>query len=219
MKIAQDVARVEAIETAGELGALLMEANLVKKMQPLYNRQLRYASKLLALKKVTVGKYHSILMTNLQEIPIEELDQVLGVFKSKRDLKALLLSIIKEYNLCSKLLGLEKAGKSCFNYHLNLCFGACNGKEMAAKYNLRFDEAFRSTRIKDWPFKGPIAIKEKSNKEEIFIIDKWCVLGKLKGDWQSIEDISRDYLFDTDNYKILNKFLKDNKGFEVLKIN
>jgi DNA polymerase III subunit epsilon len=41
MRIAQEIRRVEWIETAGELGALLLEARLVKELQPLHNRQLR----------------------------------------------------------------------------------------------------------------------------------------------------------------------------------
>ena len=72
MRIAQSINRIETIETAGELGALLLEATLVKKLQPLYNRQLRYAYKLLALKKVeTAQDYHSIKVETLQEIPVE----------------------------------------------------------------------------------------------------------------------------------------------------
>lgn len=218
MRLAQQVSRIEALETAGELGALLLEATLVKKMQPLYNRQLRYAHKLLVIKKeINDKKYHSLSINMLQDVPIESLNQILGIFKSKEELKRFLVSIAKEYNLCPKLLGLEKTNDYCFNYHLKLCFGACSNKEFFVKYNLRFDQAFNSTKIKDWPFKGPIGIKEKSAKEEVFIIDKWCVLGKLKNESERIEDISREYLFDTDTYKILNRYFK--KGdFEVCPI-
>lgn len=215
MKIAQSVSRVEAIETAGELGALLLEATLIKKLLPLYNRQLRYAYKLLALKKVqTTQKYYSIEVTHLEDIPIDQINQVLNIFKSKRDLKNFLLSIAKEYSLCLNLLGLEKGRKNCFNYHLGFCFGACSNKENFLKYNLRFDTAFAKTRIANWPFKGPIGIKEKGSKEEFFVVDKWCVLGTLKNASDSLEDISQDYLFDTDTYKILNNFLKAKKGFK-----
>lgn len=220
MKIAQDVSRVEVIETAGELGALLLEATLVKKMQPLYNRQLRYAYKLLAVKKNTTGQnYHSLTTSNLQDVPIEDLNQVLGIFKSKRELRDFLLAIAKEYNLCPKLLNLEKIKGNCFNYHLNLCFGACSGKELFLKYNLRFDEAFYKTKIKDWPFKGPVGIKEESQKKELFIIDKWCVLGKIEDESQSLEDLRQDYLFDTDTYKILNRYINNNKDLKIFNIN
>lgn len=219
MKIAQNINRIETIETAGELGALLLEATLVKKMQPLYNRQLRYAAKLLALKKnITPNSYNCVSVSPLDEIPIEQLAEVLGIFRSKSDLKRFLVALAKAYTLCPKLLGLEKVEKNCFNYHLGLCKGGCLGDELVAKYNLRFEEAFYKTKIKNWPFKGPIAIKEKSSKEEIFIIDKWCVLGTLKDSSQSLDDISRDYSFDTDTYKILTRYLNEKKDLEIFNL-
>ncbi|MGH8703146.1 MAG: exonuclease domain-containing protein, partial [Burkholderiales bacterium] len=48
MKIAQQVQRVDWIETAGELGALIEEARLVKSLAPVYNRRLRRATELCA---------------------------------------------------------------------------------------------------------------------------------------------------------------------------
>ena len=41
LRILTEIRRVEWIETAGELGALLLESRLVKEKQPVYNRQLR----------------------------------------------------------------------------------------------------------------------------------------------------------------------------------
>jgi DNA polymerase III subunit epsilon len=218
MKIASNISRIETLETAGELGALLLEATMVKKLQPVYNRQLRHASKLLALKKTTLGNYTSVTMENLQDISVEELSDVLGIFKSSKEVKSFLTTLTKEYHLCLKLLGLEKTSKNCFNYHLGLCYGACSGKEKDLKYNLRFEEAFYKTKIKAWPFKGPIGIRERSSKEELFVIDKWCVLGKLKSPTDSLDDISRDYLFDRDTYKILNRYLNGTRDFEVFNI-
>jgi DNA polymerase-3 subunit epsilon len=41
MRIGQEITQVEWIETAGELGALLLEAKLIKERQRLHNRKLR----------------------------------------------------------------------------------------------------------------------------------------------------------------------------------
>ena len=41
MRLAQEVKRVDWIETAGELGALLLEARLIKEKLPTHNRPLR----------------------------------------------------------------------------------------------------------------------------------------------------------------------------------
>lgn len=219
MKIVQDITRIEVIETAGELGALLLEATMIKKMQPMYNRMLRYSSKLVALKKTIIDSgYQSIEVTELENIPVEQLSSVLGIFKSKKELKDFLLGLAKEYNLCPKLLGLEKTTKSCFNYHLGSCYGACLNAENSLKYNLRFDSAFFKTKIKSWPFQGPIAIKERSQKEEIFVIDKWCVLGSIKDASESLEDISRDYSFDRDTYRILNRYLNGTRDFDMIEL-
>ena len=40
-RMLRETRRVDWVETAGELGALLLEAKLVKQLQPLYNKQLR----------------------------------------------------------------------------------------------------------------------------------------------------------------------------------
>lgn len=51
LEISQQVKRIETIKTAGELSALILESELVKKMQPIYNRKLRYSRRLTYLEK------------------------------------------------------------------------------------------------------------------------------------------------------------------------
>ena len=50
MRIVQQVKRIDWKETAGELGALLEEARLVKELLPTMNRQLRRTSDLCAFR-------------------------------------------------------------------------------------------------------------------------------------------------------------------------
>lgn len=215
MKISREVKSIEALPTAGELGALFLESSLIKKYQPLYNRQLRLTRKLIALKKITdTNGFNTVKITNLDEVSIQSLEEVIGVFKSLKQLKDTLYEISKEYSLCHKLLNLEKTNKFCFSYHLGKCKGACLGKEHNLKYNLRFDEAFYKYKIKSWPFAGPIIIKEKGEKEEAFVIDKWCYLGNLK-DSYSINELRTKYSFDYDKYKILRRFINNGKNIRI----
>ena len=46
MNLVQQMTHIETITTAGELGALLLESQMIKKEQPIYNRQLRQQKKL-----------------------------------------------------------------------------------------------------------------------------------------------------------------------------
>lgn len=217
MKIAQQIHSIETIRTAGELGALLKESVLVKKLQPLYNRMLRHARKLVVLKSsMNDGGYQEVSIETVNEINADSVENILGVFRSQRQAKALLITLAKEHNLCEKYLQLEKTKTSCFAYRLGNCKGACNGKENPIFYNTRFLEAFGKYKMKKWPFKGPIIIKEKNEldeAEEGFVIDKWCLIGSIKTMEFHIHDkLENEYLFDLDTYKILRQYFmkKDN---------
>lgn len=216
MKLSQQVESIEAIPTRGELGALLKESYLVKKLQPIYNRQLRMARKVIVLKKITNDKgYHEVLLETADTIYAADAENILAVFKSQRQAKAFLISLVKQYSLCEKLLTLQKTKTSCFAYQLGYCQGACIEKEIPLRYNMRFVEAFSKNKIKTWPFPGPIVITEKDEDGdafESFLIHKWCVLDNSKtGEFENTTSIERDYVFDVDTYKILVQYLRKGK--------
>ena len=213
MKIAQQIHSIETIQTSGEFGALMKESYLVKKMQPLYNRMLRHA-RLVTLVKKVIGKegYFEISVEAADCIDAHDTENILGVFKSLRQAKTFLISLVKEHSLCEKLLTLQKTKSSCFAYQLGYCKGACVEKELPIKYNMRFIEAFSKNKIKTWPFPGPIVITEKdefAETSESYLIDKWCVIGNAKNGIFDDESVEKEYSFDVDTYKILVQYLKN----------
>lgn len=210
MRITQQVKRIETFVTTGELGALFLESSLIKNLQPLFNRKLRHAKKLILLKKKVLKGFNTIAIERANEIGAGELEDVVNVYKSFKELKDLLYSLCKDYSLCLKLMGLQKSKGPCFYYHLSRCKGACVGKENILSYNLRFDEALYKYKIKSWPFKGPIVI-------DGFIIDKWCVLGNVTSD-KDLFEFSKKYLFDVDTHKILIGYLNNLKNFKKIKV-
>jgi DNA polymerase III subunit epsilon len=222
MKLSQLVESIEAISTQGELGALLKESYLVKKLQPIYNRQLRIARKVILVRNMTNGKgYHEISLETADTIYATDAENILGVFKSLRQAKAFLVSLVKDYSLCEKLLTLQKTKSSCFAYQLGYCKGACIEKENPLRYNMRFIEAFSKNKIKTWPFSGPIVITERDEEKESsesFLIDKWCVLDNTRtGVFDSSVSIDADYAFDVDTYKILVQYLRHRKNHKNIR--
>jgi DNA polymerase-3 subunit epsilon len=217
MEISQQVERIETIKTAGEFSALLLESNLIKKMQPLYNRKLRYARRLTFLKQKVKNGYFSVEIKSGENITHDEISEVLGIFKSKKSAKEHLANLVKEYSLCEHLTEVSKTVTPCFSYHLGICRGACIKKENTSLYNARFLIAFSKTKLKAWPFNGPIVIKEKNNDGEGdgLLFDKWCYLGKTS---EYIENDVREQnaISDFDVYKILNSFLKDQKNLKKI---
>lgn len=206
LKIASQVKDIQTITTEGELGALLKESELIKEKQPIYNRKLRNASKLIYLgyEKNSDG-YKEVVVSHTPT------NEILGVFKTQKQLKETLDKLSEEHSLCKKLLGLEKGKSSCFGYHLGKCKGACVNKENPQLYNLRFDLAFIKTKIRAWPFNSPIVISEG---EEKFLVDNWRYKKLDEGSNYIIDDSET---FDLDTYKILSRYISSTKNLRRIK--
>jgi DNA polymerase-3 subunit epsilon len=217
MKIAQQIESLETIQTAGELGALFLESQLIKKMLPLFNKMLRHKHELVAVRQTTSKEgYYSAELDTISTPDLSDLANFLGFFKSRKQAKDFLATVSREHGLCEKLLGLEKTTSSCFGYRLERCKGACIAKEKALNYNLRFMTAFGRTKIKSWPYPGAIIIEERqalSDKTEYFLVDQWCFLGTVDVDSNgSFKETNHDYSFDLDTYKILVRYLSSPKN-------
>ncbi len=222
MKIAQQIESIETLTTSGELGALFLESKLIKQMLPLFNRKLRHKRELVALRSsITADGYREVIMEVLSTTPLTALNTFLGFYNSRKQAKDYLTTLAKEYQLCEKLLGLEKTNKECFSHRLERCLGACVNKEQVISYNLRFEEAFASSKIRPWPFPGAIMIEEKNSLEDItdyFLVDKWCFLSKTTVDmYGSVKTDTEEYEFNLDIYKILRQFLRTPKNMKRIK--
>lgn len=220
-KIFEQVTDVETHSTVGELGALLLESTLVKKLYPLYNRKLRKQKKLVGLQSFSLpNKYESAEVVHYTDMS-EVKNNLLGIFRSERQVKDLLYKLVKDYELCPKLLGLEKSSGACFQYQLGHCRGACIGKEIFVAYNLRFNEAFRARRLKTWPYKGVIIFEDKDvtgENGEIFVVDNWRLIKAWRyAQSEKIEFIPSENYFDYETYKILVGFLLNPKNRKKIK--
>jgi DNA polymerase III subunit epsilon len=224
MKILQQTTNIETIVTTGELSALLLESELVKKMQPLFNRKLRKSREITVLKLADPhNSYHTLSIEIASDIAPEEINKVVTVFKNKKQAVDYLRNLARNNSLCEKLLGLEKTSgrkKSCFAHQLGRCNGACIGKEHFLKYNMRLVQAISTKRIKPWPFSGPILIREEalsSNDSTGFLINKWCFLGRLnEKEGLESEDLHTS-TFDMDTYRILHSYLTDDANTKYIK--
>lgn len=205
--INQQLERIEFIPTAGTLGALLREALLVKKYQPLYNRQLRRKRELIKLESFTDSfGYVNLTTSRDYDHKMGDNSSLVGYYRSKIELKDKLDSLVKNFGLCPKLLGLEKRGGACFSYQLGYCKGACCGKVEPQEYNETLNAALSEIKIQEWPFDGAKTIEERGEDLfERFTFDKWCLIDSSANDEVFRE--CEQYKFDIDIYKILRKYL------------
>lgn len=212
-KIAKQLRRIEYTQTVGELQALLHESREIKRHLPVYNRQLRRDWNLFSLMlEPNEDGYKEVKIVQKQHILVDELPLIASVFKSERQAKEVLSDIAKKYDLCDKLVGLEKSNRECFKYHLKKCKGACCGDEHVDIYNARQELAFQNMQIKSWPFDGVLGLREVNKltgDAVVHVVYKWCYLGTAheEADIENfIEQIDELY-FDYDTYKILLNYI------------
>lgn len=223
MKISQQIERVEVTTTSGELGALLLESSLIKKLQPLYNRRLRSVKKLIILRKIKDSSdFLTVAKDSFENITPADLPEILGVFRSARSAKEFLIEKAKQFGLCEKLLGLENCRGACFGYRLGKCKGACIKKLSPKIYNLKFIIAFGnssktlSDKFISWPYDGPILVKESTMDEtDAYVFDQWCHIATLKNG-QVLNQTSK-LQFDLDTYKILYSTLRSKKYLKKIR--
>ncbi|WP_106478079.1 exonuclease domain-containing protein [Phytohalomonas tamaricis] len=217
MQISQQVQHIEWRETAGDLGAQLLEAQLVKQLSPIYNRQLRRRSTL-------VSWYWPAQAMNPELADGKMLGhakhggEAYGTFRSRKEATQALKGIAEEHKLCPQVLGIERSKGRCFAYQIKRCNGACCGVETLEEHTQRARTALERLRIAHWPWPGRVAIKETgpAGDEAYHLVDHWCYLGSFA----SLGEIAaqRDNVtFDVDTYKILQRFLKnDDASIEIV---
>ncbi|MFM1909291.1 MAG: hypothetical protein RLZZ591_2968, partial [Pseudomonadota bacterium] len=107
MRLAQETRRVEWRQTAGELGALLLESRLVKELQPMHNRQLRRENDLWSWRLADdPGVHPPLTLVRGDEFEGSSLDQLYGVYRSRKQATEALRELAEVHLLCLQNLGL-----------------------------------------------------------------------------------------------------------------
>jgi DNA polymerase-3 subunit epsilon len=216
------VCKVECRRTAGELGALLLESQMIKELQPLHNRASRRKRNMVVARRVeTEDGYATAVLEEIDHVEMDGPAPVLAMFKSTKQAKEYLLKIARQHRLCHKLLGLERARGYCFPYHLHQCQGACMGEESPELHNTRFDAAFVDRRIKAWSFNGGMVIDEKGEDDagEVFLIDHWRLVSSFRYSALGyVAHLRGTHRFDYDSYKILLRYLRDGRNRRTIRM-
>ena len=198
--------RVEFIETAGEIGALLLESHLIKTQHPLYNIRLRRQRNLCSIQLTEqAGAWIPEVVTG-QDLGLGRVEGLYGLFGSRHAAQNKLRELADLHNLCQGLLGLEKiSARGCFGLQVKTCLGACVGHEPRVQHDQRLLNALMDLKVHAWPFVGPIDMVEESQGwVQRHRLQDWRYLGT----WCSKSGqlpMSVQQSFDLDTYKILVK--------------
>jgi DNA polymerase III subunit epsilon len=215
-RLKADVRRIEWVETAGELGALLRELHDIKGLEPLYNRRPNSRSAGCTLR--ISEESGAVQMLAIDETEPAELEECFGAFHSQKDARKALTDIAKAKQLCLKVLGLEDTEGSCLAHQLGRCKGVCVGKEPRILHGVRVRMALSSLKFKAWPFPGRVALIERGAMGSVdsHVLDHWAYLGTARCD-DELASLARSAApagFDAQVYRILARYLENHPKLE-----
>lgn len=218
LQMAQQVRDIRVQPTAGELGALLLESAEVKRLLPLYNRQLRRQRDLLTWVLIagTDG-----LQPELRAVGHCDLENShVGLFRSRRQAHAWLRDEAGRSQLCLRVLGLERGVGACFATQLGACRGACCGLEPRNAHDARLLAGCEQLRIASWPWAGPVALVERDLEQGLcqwHVLDQWRHVATVDSpeliDWARQQPAQS---FSLDAYHIIRSHLRRFPHTEVV---
>ncbi len=210
LRLSRELSAIDCIETAGELGALLLESRMVKALMPAHNVKLRLRTQLCVI-ELDAGKPR---IRKAAELDMARFDSYYGIFGSRKSARETLASVSGDAGLCWKLLGLERAKPPgpCFARQLHKCAGACVGEEAPEAHAARLAEALSRWRLPAWPADGPRAVVETAEPgggTDWHLFDRWCYLGTAHGAAEARELAAgaTEPRFDVDAYRLLRAAL------------
>lgn len=212
MRILQEIRRVAWRETAGELGALLLESRLVKDLQPVYNRQLRKAQPLTAWQLLPEPAHPQLKLVRMDEVELADIGQLYGVYRSRSQAQRALREMADTQGLCLHALGLESGKGVCFASQIGKCRGLCAGRESPALHRVRLHLALSAQRLQAWPHPGRVGLREydaSTGRTDIHIFEHWCHVATVHNAAE-LADAGQTHgalAFDLDTYRLLVKRL------------
>ena len=206
-RLSEELRRIEWIETAGELSALLLEARLVRERLPAHNIKLRRRDE--AVFVAIDDASRAIRHVRADALPFDPKEAMHGPFSSRRSARAALGYLAGEAQLCLKTLGLEKRRKGeardapCFAFQVRRCLGACAGLEDGTVHWERFRTALAPLVLPRWPHDGAVELVEidpLSGRQAAFTVDNW-----------RLSDADGPAVFDHDVFRILRPYVEGRK--------
>lgn len=172
-KMIQEIASVEYELTGSELIAMLLESEMIKEHQPIFNRKLRKSI-------FPFGLFDTLDANGYLNLSIESIAkntaEPLLHFTTRKEGVDYLTAIVEKFHLCQKLCDLYATKSACFHYNIKQCNGACVGEESTEEYNTRVDKLINHLSFEGKTF---YIIDKGRNKGEKSIV--WVDKGTYKG--------------------------------------
>ena len=201
-RLLRQTRRISYICTAGDIGAQLLEAQMIKTQHPLLNQKLRRYRQLCA------WQWQGGLMQLVysKDVDFAQARDLFGLFASRHAAIERLRQVADEHRLCYARLGLEKLapGRACFRAALRQCAGVCRGDETPGAHDERLLGALHQVQVVCWPYPGAVGLVERTGDfSQVHVVNNWCYLGSAATPAEALGFTRQAAGFDADGYQIL----------------
>lgn len=215
-QLTQQTHHIDWQQTAGDLGAQLLELQEIARLKPLHNRRTRGGVRdwfSIRLQADQQGYWQCEIRPGIE---LEHLDQHYGLFATYAQAMKALKGLVHAHHLCVRRSGIEMGSGSCLGVQLGQCKGACIGEESPERYNLRTELALSSLKLQPWPWDGPIGVHEHhqfTGMSQFHVFWRWCHIVTLTDEQQWYEwcaqgaDALAHAHFDKPVYQLLQRYL------------
>ncbi len=147
VKMRQGVADISYELTGSEIAALLLESHEIKRLRPRINKAQRAKHFPYAIYHYKDEKGFFRLGTAKNVHALRQKMPIIAEYEKLNEAKARLKGVVRSFELCPQLGGVENSSGACFHRQIEQCRGACCGEEHKDTYNERAQEAIESLSI------------------------------------------------------------------------
>ncbi len=202
LEYAHRISNITWRATRGMLGAQLHAAALDRELLANSNRQANQA--------VFTWRWSPDAVPCIDVVPISYASQpetdAFGLFPTERKARNALARFATKYRLCHCLLGISPGAKAaCLACPVDRGAPGCTSKSIRRKALVNLFVALRPMRVPQWPHRGPVGIRERS---DLHVVDQWQFLGTARNENEVHELLeTRRREFDQRIYGLLNRAL------------
>ena len=240
-RMLSQVASIEAIPTAGEFGALLIESALVKQAGPSANIRLRERQGSGCLLHMDSEGWverrnlregvAQLLSDAISRLPASTLESSklcvrrANAWPSLHAVSACARNAWASMSAAASVRVRDEANRrqqACFGRQLNQCDGVCVGAISGSEHAARLRQSLAHWRMPVWPLSGPGWVMEKRDIEDNtgdaapatqwHVFDRWCYLGSAS-DIEAAQALiqNAERRFDIDAFRLLQSWMGEGR--------
>ncbi len=204
--------------TGSELIALILESQEIRRLWPKYNLAQKHRTEEWGIFNYEDRAGYLRFSINV----VRRGTRPLISFSSKGDAWNFMWEKVKEFELCPKLSGLQKAKGLCFSYQTGECKGGCMGVETVKKYNKRIHAAIGSF-LEEGNSLAIIGKGRKNSERSLVLVENGAYLGfgfinrhETLANFESAKDLIKIGKENKIAQNLVNSYLVNPRGAKVI---